>query len=249
MTDQRESMDPSILYRQLGQLLGQAPNLWRTKYLSEEEQRWLGRVGAIVDSVGDHADTTAFRVSAQNLVGSLRESSIQSLLAVANRTLASLELRVPIGDQGAFVAPGARFDMHRAMADVLAKAVRDVLVVDPYIDEVFLTKFALLVPESVSIRLLGAARNKECGQRLMQALEAWRLQYGGERPIESRRANGASLHNRHFILDGGAQVWNTGQSIRNFVEHSANHLQRLDSEIANETAEHYEAVWLSSALH
>lgn len=240
-------MDPAILYRQLGRLLGQAPNLWQTKYLSEENHRWLGRVGAIVDAVGDLTDTVVFRASAQSLVGSLRESSIQTLLAVANRTLASLELRVPIGAQGAFVAPGAQFDMYRAMADVLSKAVRDVLVVDPYIDEVFLTKFALLASEGVSIRLLGAARNRECGQRLMQALEAWCKQYGDERKIESRRANGASLHNRHFILDGGAQVWDSGQSVRNYVEHSANHLQRLDSEIASETAEHYEAVWLSSA--
>ena len=240
-------MDPSILYRQLGQLLGQSPNLWQTKYLSEEDHRWLGRVGAIVDSVGDLADTSVFRASAQSLVGSLRESSIQTLLAVANRTLASLELRVPIGAQGAFVAPGAQFDMHRAMADLLGKAARDVLVVDPYIDEVFLTKFALLAPKGVTIRLLGAARNKECGQRLIQAIEAWRQQYGGERLIESRRANGSSLHNRLFILDGGAQVWDTGQSVRNYVEHSANHLQRLDNEIASETAEHYEAVWLSTA--
>lgn len=248
MTKQIKPMDPAILYKQLGQLLGQAPNLWQTKYLNEDDQRWLGRVGAIVDVVGDIADSTVFRTSTQGLTGSLRDSSIQTLLAVANRTLAALELRVPHSAQGAFVAPGAQFDMFRAMSDVLGKAVRDVLVVDPFIDETFLTKFALLVPEGVSIRLLGSAKNKDCGQRLMQALEAWRQQHGSERPIESRRATGSSLHNRHFILDGGDQVWDSGQSVRNFVEHSANHLQRLDSEIASETAEHYEAVWLSSAL-
>lgn len=190
-----------------------------------------------------------FRSSAQSLVGSLRDSSIQSLLAVANRTLASLELRVPSGVQGAFVAPGAQFDMYRAMADVLGKADRDVLVVDPFIDEVFLTKYALLVREKVTIRLLGATKNKDCGNRLMQAIGAWHQQYGEDRPVESRRANGASLHNRHFILDGGDQVWDTGQSVRNYVDHSANHLQRLDREIASETAEHYEAVWQSSAPH
>lgn len=236
-------MDAENLYRQLGRLLSQAPNLWQAKYLDQDGHLWLGRVGAIVEAVGDISDKSAFRSSTQNLVGLLRETSIQSILAIANRTLATLELSVPTAAQGSFVAPGAMFDMHRAMAEVLGRAARDVLVVDPYIDEVFLTKYGLLAPKGTTLRLLGAAKNKECGQRLLQAQAAWQQQHAAERPLECRRATGAVLHNRHFILDGGAEVWDSGQSVRNFVEHSANSLQRLEKEIAAETAAFYDSAW------
>lgn len=243
-------MDQEILYRQLGRLLSDTPDFGIRGDLDAETNRWLGRVGAIVEVAGDTADVSSFRVSAQSIAGSglLRTGSIQTILAIANRLYSSLELRVPTTTQGSFVAPGAQFDMHRAMADVLRRANRDVLVVDPYVDEVFLTKYGLLVPQGISIRLLGAAKRRDCGERLLQAQTAWCQQYGVTRPLECRRASGSALHNRHFILDGGQQVWDTGQSVRNFVEHSANSLHRLDGDMALETAEHYEQVWQSASL-
>lgn len=76
------------------------------------------------------------------------------MIMVLYRVLAAAELKAPARAKGTFIPVGNRFDAFAALTKVLETAARDVLIVDPYMDEAVLTDFAGSVPATASLRLL-----------------------------------------------------------------------------------------------
>src|SRR5438552_1976342 len=79
-----------------------------------------------------------------------------------------------------FIATGAAIDAFSALAHVFQSATKDILLIDPYMDEAALTKFAVAVPDGITLRLL--ADDKSFKPSLKPAAESWRKQYGAKHP-------------------------------------------------------------------
>ena len=239
-------MDSESLYRQIGQLVETMPNFGRRGALDGETHKWLGRACALVEAAGDKTDASNFRIAADMIDSALREQNVHTVIAILHRALARAELVAPAAARGAFIPVGAQFDVYQAVGMVLATAKSDLLVIDPYIDESFLTKFGLLAAEGVVLRLIGAERFKDCGARLLQAQNAWIKQYGSNRPIESRRSTANALHDRLFILDKGTEAWSFGQSLKDIAQNSPTSLIRVPDNILSEKFACYEEIWGNS---
>jgi hypothetical protein len=244
--------DDEARFRQLEQLVRTAPQDWGVRGpIPPDMQLWLGRVQAAVRYYITGTQQAILQSAAAGIAGTgaVRDQNVQTVISMLYAAFARAELKAPASLQGAFIGVGKYFDVFKMMSKLLEEATRDVLVVDPYIDDVFLKKFAPLAPAGVSLRLLGGGGKKyrECGVRLLLALSAWRSEYGQARPIESRRAEG--LHNRYIIIDGGAKVWDIGQSVRNLVDHSPTGFNLVVGEQATETAEHYLDAWTKATPH
>jgi hypothetical protein len=237
-------------FRQLEQLVKTAPQDWGKRgEIPPDYQLWLGRVQAAVEHFCNEADKFALRQAAANVATSTnREMPVQTIMATLYRAFAAAEQRAPSGESGAFIGTGRFFDVFQMMAKALDAAAKDVLVVDPYIDEAFMLKFARLVPKGTSLRLLGLAKWKDCGRGLLPAVQAWSAEYGAAWPIESRRASNG-LHNRYIFIDGGAAVWDIGQSIRNLVDTSPTGFNLIQGDLASEAVEYYEDAWSKAAAH
>jgi hypothetical protein len=78
-------MDAEILYYRLGRLLGDAPDLSSGTPLSQAQHQWLGRVGAIVDAVGDSSTRAGFRVASENIDFGSRSKHVHTMFVILSR--------------------------------------------------------------------------------------------------------------------------------------------------------------------
>jgi hypothetical protein len=166
------AIDPQALYVQLGRLVEAMPDLYAQLPLPASTQEWLGRVAALIAASGDIIDIAEFNTYSTSLSkGTLQFHAAQDLGVIVRRALAKAELNAPAAVQGSFIAAGNAFDAMAAVGKVLIQAGREVLIVDPYLDEKALTDFAVLARLHVQIRLL--ADEEGAKPSLRPAAERW----------------------------------------------------------------------------
>lgn len=224
---------------QLGNLVATMPNL-TTNPTSPAVQQWLGQAYAHAELVLDATDLTTFKTAAARLETSFGSHYEKSIALLLHRALAKAELKAPISAQGAFIPAGNAFDAFAIVGKVLAAATRDLLIVDPYMDEKALTDFVPLAREGVAIRLLA----DQAGHKptLKPAAARWAAQYGIIRPLQARLTAPHILHDRLIAVDGSV-VWTLTQSLNAFAARSPATIAHIDPETAAMKIPAYEAMW------
>jgi hypothetical protein len=236
-------LTPEELYLQLGSLVAETPDLANAP-ITAEMNRWLGRACALVEQVGDVAQTVTIRVATQGLHGILRGANAQTILAIVHASLAKAELDAPARVQGAFIAAGHTLDAYAAVGRVLGTAKSEVFMVDPYADEKAVTDYALLAPDNVSVRLLADALDHK--KTLKPAADRWVQQFGQSRaPLEVRLAPAKTLHDRLIVIDR-TTVWGLGQSFNKLAERAHTSLIRIDAEAGKLKIAAYAAMWVAA---
>lgn len=177
--------DPETLYRQLGRLIEVMPDLTQVP-VPAEVHLWLARAYALVNEVRNLADPSIFSVTVNNLGTTDRFNAAHQIKTIVYRAFAVAEMKAPAGASGAFIPVGDSFDAFAALSKVLQTATKDVLIIDPYMDETALTEFGSAVPENVLLRLM--ADQASCKQTLQPAANKWAQQYGATRPLLVRLA-------------------------------------------------------------
>lgn len=237
-------IEPESLYLQLRQLVATMPDLNGGDWASPDGRLWLGRAAALVKVAGNGADTAIFNVACDGLGGVLHTQNAQSIASVIYRALAIAELAAPAALQGQFIAAGDTLTAFAAVAKVLARAKREVLLVDGYADQAIITDFAVTAPEGVQVRILAA--DKEARKlALRPAVERWGQQFGASRPLLVRVAPAASLHDRLILVDG-AEAWTAGQSFNGMAQRSHTSIMKADDELAAQKVAAYEAIWAAA---
>jgi hypothetical protein len=235
--------DPQAFYIRVGRLVETMPDLTAEK-LAPEMHAWVGRAFALVAETNDALDMAAVRVATSNLESQYqRWNAAHEIRAVLYRVLAKAELDAPVAAQGAFVPAGNSFDALAAIAKILGSAERDLLLIDPYMDEKLLTDFAASARETVQLRLL--ADEQAVKSSLRPASQRWVQQYGAKRPLQARLSSARSLHDRLIIVDG-ADAWILTQSFNAFAARSPASANRSDAEVAALKIPYYEHLWVSA---
>jgi hypothetical protein len=242
--------DPEAFYLQIKSLVQTLPSLRSVTddyQLIPETKIWLGRLYALVEQSGELVDCFTLRLNGPKLIETHISGvkAVREISAILYRTLARAELAAPASAQGAFVAVGDHFDVFRAVKDIFGNAQHELLIIDPYLDEVVLTDFLPLANEGVKIRLL--ADEAALKQSLKPATERWIGQHGLNRPLETKVASARSLHDRLIFVDGKA-AWLLTQSLKDFAARAPGTIQRTDAELARLKIVAYEAIWLSAEV-
>jgi hypothetical protein len=235
--------DSETLYRQLGRLIETMPDLTQAP-VPAEVHLWIARAYTLVAEVGNSIDSISFSVSVNNLGTTARRSAAHEITAIVYRAFALAEMRAPAGAGGAFIPVGNSFDAFAALSKVLQTATKDVLIIDPYMDETALTDFGSAVPENVSLRLM--ADQASCKSTLQPAAIKWVQQYGATRPLLVRLAPQKTLHDRAIFIDRTA-AWTLTQSLKDFAKRSPAEIVRADDTAALKIAA-YEGVWASAQV-
>jgi hypothetical protein len=149
----------------------------------------------------------------------------------------------PTTKTGSFIPAGNTFDAFKAVQRVFEGAKTDILIVDPYLDEKFLTKFALLAPSGVPLRLLTDSGSHR--PSLIPAITHFKNQYGNNRPIEARGAPARSLHDRMVAIDC-RHIWTVGQSFNALATRAPTSFVEVDQETAAPKMAAYEAIWATA---
>jgi hypothetical protein len=237
-------IDPEALYIQLGHLVANIPDLNQLE-LSIEAHQWLGRLDALLLASNDTLNLATLRTKVDWLGGEqvMRRQSAQEIAVIAHRALAAAELNAPVSVKGSFIPVGNAFDAIAAISKVFQVAVRDVLIVDPYMDTKALTDFAPLANEGVAIRLLADQQSHKPSLRPAQL--RWAEQYGESRPLVVRLAAARILHDRLIIVDN-TQTWILTQSLNAFATRSPAAIVRVDDETSAMKIPSYQAIWTAA---
>jgi hypothetical protein len=237
------SLDPESLYRQLGRLLETTPDFYTGQEWTTDTHTWVGRADALIKASGDHLDLVEWRTATSTLEMSPHQA-ISQMIRILHRALASAELRAPSSVRGTFIPVGNSFDAFAALTSVLQTAAKDVLIVDPYLDETALTEFGGAVPEGVMLRMLADTADRK--PTLLPAATKWVAQYGGLRPLGVRLAEPKTLHDRAIFIDR-ASAWLLTQSIKDFAKRSPAEIVRANDTAALKIAA-YEEMWNAAAV-
>jgi hypothetical protein len=244
------TIDPQSLYMQLGRLIETMPaDIGAPGPMPAAMLQWLGRGSALLQATGDITDSSHFEhaVSVLKMTRQLGQSSsspVEGIALVLHRALAKAELKAPAAMQGAFIPAGNAFDAMAAVGKVLQTAARDILVVDPYMDETALTDFAVLAPERVAIRLLADKQGHK--PSLKPAVQRWISQNAASRPLDAKLAPSHALHDRLIAVDG-MEAFTLTQSLNAFAARSPAAIVRVDRETAALKIAAYEAMWAAAA--
>lgn len=236
-------LNPEVYYRQLGRHIETWP-LILSPELSAEQHQWLGRADALIALSGDVRDTVDWRFATSRLNTANWHNALEDLKRIMYRVLASAELNVPVAVAGAFIPVGSTFDAYAAISKLLQTASKDVLVVDPYMDDTVLTQFGGLVEEGVSLRLLTSKSSQSIS--LVPASKSWTGQHGAKRPLSVRLATSSALHDRAIFIDDKT-AWTITQSLRDIAKRSPAEIVRVD-DIAAMKIEAYKTIWDSSEV-
>jgi len=236
-------LEADALYVQLRDLVATMPDLARD-WAKPEGQKWLGRAAALVEAQGNRADILFLTTATNSLGSTLHQGNLTQIIAIVHRALARAELAAPAGLQGQFIAAGESLSALAAVAKVLARSTRELLIVDAYADSTLFTDFAVTAPAGVLVRVLSVDREARKAE-LTPVVERWRQQYAGIRPIEVRLTQGASLHDRLIMIDR-REAWVAGQSFNGMAQRSHTSILRADDDLAGLKVTAYEAIWASA---
>lgn len=236
-------MDAENLYRRIGRLIEVAPEPPRYSTLSPELMKWIGQAAAIVQTTGDILLQAEISLAIDGLKYPDRIERFQTIMVTLYKALAAAELKAPPGAQGAFIPVGNSFDAFSAVAKILGSATKDVLLVDPYMDDSVLTDFGGSVADGISLRFLTDQATVK--PNLAPAASRWKAQYP-TRPLSVRLASPRTLHDRAIFVDN-AQAWTVTQSLKDLAKRSPAEIVRADDTAPLKIAA-YETIWLSATI-
>lgn len=231
---------PEAIYLRLGALIADTPDFMVS--LTPEARHWVARVLALIEAgnLVDVVSLAAFKVASQHLVGAPHDPNGRTIIAIAHQALARAELYAPAEMQGAFIAAGHAFDAFAAVGKALGTATTDVFIVDPYADAKVLIDYAVLAPETVSVRVMAEATY---AKSLKPAAEHWAKQM--KQPLEVRLSAPRTLHDRAILIDGKT-AFSLGQSFKDFVTRAHTTLVRMPPEPGKLKIDAYEQMWSSA---
>ena len=207
---------------------------------------------ALVLKSGDKTEADEFKKTMDEAVAyddpdylALRQASVRAAVTILHRQLAIAELEAPASGQGTFIPAGNEFDAVAAFARVASRSKKELLVVDPYMDEKALTDFVITAQEKIAIKLL--ADEHHVKPSFAPSVARWVKQYGQTRPLLARLAPGRTLHDRLIMVDEG-EVWIVTQSLNAIAQRAPASIVRVEGETAADKLVAYKDIWSAAKI-
>lgn len=231
---------PEQQYAELKALVDNAPDLIACDVHAPEVRRWLSRAYVAVETVSGLVDAVKFSVSSDNLDSVLRKGNAQTIMGCVNRALSRVEAQLPVANGNAFIAPGDFWSAFVSISGLFSLAQRDLLVVDPYLDDTVLRDYAGHLPGGASLRLLTTGVAKRFGI-LEPAIEKWNATHS-TRSVELCVAPKGLIHDRVICIDGNT-AWIVTQSLKDLGAKAPATVMRFDDQLTPDKIAAYERLW------
>ena len=163
----------------------------------------------------------------------LREGTLAKMVSILQRAIADLELRIPKNAEQVY-GPGAVYDFHRALQEIMGSAQRTVFIIDPYLDEEVFHTYIVHLALNVTVRML----LMKFAPQVRAAIEKFALQH--QIHIEARSSK--LLHDRVIFVDDNS-CWVLGQSIKDAAKKTPTYIAPLSADAARLKLTHYEGIW------
>lgn len=155
------------------------------------------------------------------------------------RCLYRLELTGDIETSSSFIPATNELDALTAVGRVFSRAKNELMLIDPYADEVLFSDFLRFADESVTIKILGSGRGIQ--SKLGVPLKRWRIQYPN-RSTKVRKCQKNILHDRLIIVDE-IETWLLSQSFNGIAKRAHAYLVQADAELSKLKVNSYKEIW------
>jgi hypothetical protein len=185
------------------QLLAEAEEILRTtppratrRHDSDENLRWLGRVGNFID-LWQPAKTKLFDEylsQYHSVLANQSNEGFRKITVLLHRAQNELRMRT-FGPTNIAISQGRVFEYFDEVRKWLELATEDVFFVDPYLDVDFVSRYLPNIQSGVGIRLLTSDKKLTT---LLPAVDLFNQQHGQTVKV---RSSSAGLHDRFLFLD------------------------------------------------
>ncbi len=231
-------MDKIVLLTELRAMANDVPDFKSYTPSSRVHLEWLGKIHALI-AQWDHHEAVSVRSNADFLHSNLfRDGSVANILGALHRAIAHLELQVPAQPTQAF-GPGAVYDFHKNLRELLASAMKSIFVVDPYLDTEIFDVYITEVSPKVAVRLLA----RQNPSTLKHALEKFIAQF--KMSVEIRISS--AIHDRVVFIDDRS-CWVLGQSIKDAAKSKPTYIAPLPIDVTQFKKIDYERIWVSASI-
>lgn len=232
-----------VLYHRIAQVITDEPEIPSgDRRDTAEVLMWLGRVGALIMQVNGIADHAKFKNYRQSLLVTTKYSpdvQMRHIRSLLYAVLAKAELKAPTVADGSFIPAGNVSDAVAAVTGILDRCRGHLMVVDPHLDAMALTRYLAVDVDGAALRLLvGEERGSS---DLSKEVSETRIRRSRGSLIELRYAPERLLHDR-LIMDD-SNVWSLSQSFNVLAEGSPAMIQRLGRDVAAVKRQAYFELW------
>lgn len=234
-------MDDQQKFTEFSELMREAPDSTTISHPTIENQDWLGRMSVFI---ADHDKRRGREFD--NLVkkfymanGALKGQAVPELFFLLSKTRSELSKALP-HPSGTVVETGQIFRYFNKVKDIIEEATNDLLVVDPYLDADFVTRYLPFVKPSVTVRLLTANKQNRL-DRITPALSMFESEYKNSVNLRAAR-----VHDRYIFIDNGI-CYQSGASFLDGAKNTASAIiQVLDG--FEELKAHYDKEWYNAVI-
>jgi hypothetical protein len=161
---------------------------------------------------------------------------IEKFEATLLSSIAELEASMPEAElRGAYDA-GDEYAFYKDLKDIMAKAKKDISIVDNYLNTDFFELYAAIVPPGVSFRILT--------DQVRGNLETVAKKYAASHSLELRSSQ--DVHDRHIFVDD--RGWAVGQSIKDAAKKKPTYVVELSAGLVPTIREIYEDIWAKATV-
>lgn len=187
-------LDPKDIIAEVEDLIRTMPDL-ANGWDDAEAVDWLGRARAILT-------ISQLGVTAEAMIAINQASSVDmrsswtgktTIRVLLNQVRHSLRMQT-VGPLAVAITKGMVFDYFDGLKKIIEEARSDILVVDPYMDAEFVSRYLPFVSKSTAIRLLASKHVATLGPAA--AL------YGQQSQLNVEVRKASSLHDRFIFIDG-----------------------------------------------
>jgi hypothetical protein len=237
------AISPIELHSRIHQLLCSVP---QANADPVEIVQWMTKADVLVEAIENDSEDVALTNAIYVIEEGFTDGKVDEIdrglvqiRTVLTRCLYRIELTEDVAGAGEFLASGNELDAFAAVARLLRRATVDLLIVDPYLDETFLTDFMVGAHHETQVRLL--CSNKNIDLAVKPALRRWTIQYP-DRKIELRYCDGRTLHDRLVIVDD-REVWLLSQSFNGIAKRAHAYIVQADAELSQLKRDAYQKLW------
>jgi len=226
-------MDKVALLAELRALAANVPDFATYSPSSRLHLEWLGKAHALILR-WNRTEALLFK-NASDFLGldATRDMNIARLLGTLHCAIADLEFQVPDLPHQAF-GPGAVYDFHKALIDLLTTATSELLIVDPYVDEQIFDAYISTVAPNVVVRVLTSKYSASLSPAVQKFISQKKMS------VEVRSTQ--EIHDRVIFIDGHS-CWVLGQSIKDAAKSKPTYMAPLASDTSQLKKAEYERIW------
>jgi hypothetical protein len=251
MLEKKPTLPPERSLKALTQQLESLQTLKSRKHneAATDETAWIHMTDSVVEAAFGNPSSEVDRFKSAQYVGVFNvrgespqqlqhnfERRMQEFEAVLQAAIGAVRLQLPEEEIQGTYDPGDEYAFYKDLSTLVAATVKEMFIVDAYLDEQIFNLYVSKVPNHAIVRILT--------NKIGPNVETVARMYVKNRPLELRSSPDG--HDRVVFLD--QRGWVIGQSIKDAAKKKPTYLVELNEPMLTASRAAHEKIWAGATV-